>query len=83
MALEAFKCPSCGSSDLEDTAWNTTKCQHCGTVSRVSDDRLRVEILVWACPRCGFNNEREVKFCAKCGEAVSYTHLTLPTILLV
>lgn len=55
---------------MEDTAWNTTKCQHCGTVSRVSDDRLRLEILVWACPKCGFNNEREVKFCAKCGQAL-------------
>lgn len=70
MTLRALTCPKCGSPDFEDTAWNTRRCQHCGTVSRISDDRLRLEILVWACPRCGFNNEREVRFCAKCGQSL-------------
>jgi len=73
VTLEAFKCPTCGSSDLEETAWDTAKCQHCGTVSRVSEDRLRLQILAWACPRCGFNNEREVGFCSACGEALLLT----------
>ena len=70
MTLQALTCPQCGSRDFEDTVWNTRRCQHCGTVSRLSDDRLRLEILVWACPKCGFNNEREVRFCAKCGQAL-------------
>lgn len=70
MALRALTCPSCGSPDFEDMPWNTRRCRYCGTVSRLSDDYLRLEILVWACPRCGFNNEREVRFCAKCGQAL-------------
>ena len=47
------------------------------------------------CDNCGAANEKEEKFCGQCGNvlagkecsegetSVSYTHLTLPTILLV
>ena len=46
-------------------------CSHCGTRFRFGD---------LECPHCGTDLEEYLRQWA---EAVSYTHLTLPTILLV
>jgi tetratricopeptide (TPR) repeat protein len=69
-ATKAISCPACGSSDLIELAWNRRECAYCGTESRLSDDRTRLEMLGWVCPGCGFNNATKTTFCGKCGVAL-------------
>jgi predicted RNA-binding Zn-ribbon protein involved in translation (DUF1610 family) len=66
-SIQSIACPKCGSPDLTTITWNQRKCNHCGTVSVLSDDRQRLELVGWICPQCGFNNERATTFCGKCG----------------
>lgn len=66
----SITCPKCGSPDLSEIAWNRRRCNHCGTESVLSDDRTRLELIGWQCPKCGFNNESETTYCGKCGAAL-------------
>ncbi len=70
-ALQSLSCPKCGSSDLAEIGPNRRKCEHCGAESLLSDDRSRLELIGWECPKCGFNNEISVNFCGKCGVSLS------------
>ena len=69
--VRALICPQCGSSDLEEISWDRRRCRHCGTEMRLSDDRNRVELLQWVCPRCGTNNAVGTNFCRQCGEPLA------------
>jgi len=38
---------------------------------RLSDDRTRMELLQWVCPRCGTNNVVGANFCRQCGQLLA------------
>jgi ribosomal protein S27AE len=65
--LQTLGCPQCGSTDLTEIAWNKRRCQHCGAYALLSDDRASLEVIERQCPKCGFNNEREARYCGECG----------------
>jgi predicted RNA-binding Zn-ribbon protein involved in translation (DUF1610 family) len=68
--MKSLTCPKCGSPDLAEITWNRRKCNYCGTESMLSDDRTRLELVGWQCPKCGFNNQPNTTFCGKCGAAL-------------
>ena len=71
MTLRSLACPSCGSPDVEAVSPDTRRCRHCGTESRLSADRTRLELVQWLCPTCGFNNESGARFCGRCGASLA------------
>lgn len=65
--MNALCCPQCGSGDLSEIGRNRFRCQHCGVTSEQDASGHNLNLLVWVCPKCGFDNEKQSDFCGKCG----------------
>lgn len=65
--MEGIKCPSCGSTDLEQISASKLRCEHCRTILMIStpspsnsfDDEL-------PCPHCGTPNQADEETCDFC-----------------
>jgi hypothetical protein len=69
--MDALICPQCGSGDLAPAGTNRFRCQHCGVSSEQNQANSVLSVLVWACPKCGFDNEKQSDFCGKCGHELT------------
>jgi len=69
VALQPLICPNCGSTNLETPSRDMYKCRNCGTVSRLVNNRLQIEIVSDLCPFCG-NPAGSGKHCKNCGKYV-------------
>lgn len=67
MKLIVLKCPQCG-AQLDG---NSTRCDHCGTSVRLSEDKGELLGLGVSCPTCGSSNQAGDKHCGNCGEALT------------
>lgn|GEM_PF-6630055 len=69
--MNALCCPQCGSGDLSEIGRNRFRCQHCGVTSEQDESGHFLNLLVWVCPKCGFDNEKKSDFCGKCGHPLT------------
>ncbi len=70
--VSILECPNCGSTDLAEIKQNKHQCAYCGTVlterKQVVVAPRRVAYTEQTkCPRCGFANERGLRYCNNCG----------------
>jgi hypothetical protein len=69
--MNALTCPQCGSGDLAPAGTNRFRCQHCGVSSEQNQASSVLSVLMWACPKCGFDNEKQSDFCGRCGHELT------------
>jgi ribosomal protein S27AE len=67
----ALICPQCGSGELIAVGRDRLRCQHCGVTSEQNSARDLLSVLVWVCPKCGFDNEKQSDYCGKCGNSLT------------
>ena len=69
--MNAIICPQCGSGELQPLGLNRLRCFHCGVTSVQDQNGDVLSILIWACPKCGFDNEKQSDYCGKCGNSLT------------
>jgi phage FluMu protein Com len=62
-----WKCPNCGSTNFVEIKPNKRRCEYCGSILTPFET---TPALV-KCPRCGFQNERDARYCNQCGMAIN------------
>ena len=67
MKTTQLKCPSCGSTDLNQLQRNEYQCAHCKSTLKLDSEGRRLELTGWVCPQCSFNNLVGQRFCGECG----------------
>lgn len=72
MSIEAFSCPNCGSSRLEQSEYDDQfKCLHCGTASYyIPSLNILTLSIGTTCANCGLSNSVVSRFCSSCGSGL-------------
>jgi hypothetical protein len=65
-------CPNCGSTDFVEIAPRQRQCTYCGTTLTLPEPKSSetTHVLV-KCPYCGFDNERDNRYCNNCGRRLA------------
>ena len=64
--VNLLECPNCGSTDFVEVAPRKHRCAYCGTTLTLPETKPKLV----QCPRCGFENERGVRYCNNCGASL-------------